>query len=193
MVNLELTDLLWYAAPVIALGILGVAFAYLYNRLYRYSNAADANLGQIRVALKKRLDMIEQLLGAVRGYIQHEREVFERIAEMRARLFEGGTGEISEIERESRGITVSVMAVAEDYPELKANETVRKLMDAIVSVEDEIARHRYTFNNIVQEFNTMVDTIPSNLIARAVGHEKLEYLQFEEPLEAPEVKVTPGN
>jgi LemA protein len=57
-------------------------------------------------------------------------------------------------------------------------------MDAVVSVEDEIARHRYTYNNIVQELNTMVDTIPSNLVASSVGVEKLEYLQFEEEVAA---------
>jgi LemA protein len=60
---------------------------------------------------------------------------------------------------------------------------VRKLMDAVVSVEDEIARHRYTYNNIVQELNTMVDTIPSNLVASSVGFDKREYLQFEEEVE----------
>jgi len=180
---LELTSLLLPSALVILVVVLGVYFAYLFNRLYRFKNAADANIGQIRVAMKKRLDMIEQLLGAVKSYVRYERGVFETVASMRAKVFEAGTQGLSEIDLESRRITGSIIAVAEDYPELKANETVNKLMDAVVSVEDEIARHRYTYNNIVQTFNTMVDTIPSNMVARSVGLDKLDYLRFEEEVE----------
>jgi len=180
---LELTSLLLPSALVILVVVLGVYFAYLFNRLYRFKNAADANIGQIRVAMKKRLDMIEQLLGAVKSYVRYERGVFETVASMRAKVFEAGTQGLSEIDLESRRITGSIIAVAEDYPELKANETVNKLMDAVVSVEDEIARHRYTYNNIVQTFNTMVDTIPSNMVARSSGLDKLDYLRFEEEVE----------
>jgi len=180
---LELTGLLLLAAVVAIVGSLGFYLVYLFNRLYRFRNAADANIGQIQVAMKKRLDMIEQLLGAVKGYVRHEREVFETVASMRAKVFGAGAQGLEEIDRESRGIAVSIMAVAEAYPELKANETVVKLMDAIVSVEDEIARHRYTYNNIVQELNTMMDTIPSNFVARSAGLGKLDYLRFEEEIE----------
>jgi len=180
---LEFTSLLLPSALVILVVVLGVYFAYLFNRLYRFKNAADANIGQIRVAMKKRLDMIEQLLGAVKSYVRYERGVFETVASMRAKVFEAGTQGLREIDLESRRIAGGIIAVAEDYPELKANETVNKLMDAVVSVEDEIARHRYTYNNIVQTFNTMVDTIPSNMVARSSGLEKLDYLRFEEEVE----------
>jgi len=91
---------------------------------------------------------------------------------------------LRDIDRESRSIVGGILAVAEAYPELKANETVKKLMDAIVSVEDEIARHRYTYNNIVQSLNTLVDTIPSNIVARSASIGKLDYLQFEEAVES---------
>lgn len=188
MTELNLNSIFWIAAPLALIALVAVYFAYLYNRLFRYSNAAEANLGQIRVALKKRLDMIEQLLGAVRGYVRHEREVFESVASMRARVMGAGAGGLTEIDRESRGITGDILAIAEAYPDLKANETVRKLMDAIVSVEDEIARHRYTYNNIVQTLNTMVDSIPSNVVAGIADVKKLDYLQFEEEIEErPEV------
>jgi LemA protein len=76
-------DLTGYLVPggiILFIGLLGVYFAYLFNRLARFGNAAEANLGQVRVALKKRLDMIEQLLGAVKGYVRHERELFESVA-----------------------------------------------------------------------------------------------------------------
>ena len=177
---LDLNSLLLPGAVVLFLGLIGVYLAYLFNRLVRFRNAADANIGQVRVAMKKRLDMIEELLGSVKGYVRHERGVFETVTSMRAKVFEAGAQGLSEIDRESRSITGGIVAVAEAYPELKANETVMKLMDAIVSVEDEIARHRYTYNNVVQTFNTMVDSIPSNVVARSAAMDKLEYLQFEE-------------
>ena len=183
MNDLKLNTLLWTAAPVLFIGAVALYFAYLYNRLFRYRNAADANLGQIKVALKKRLDMIEELLGAVKGYVQHERRIFENLANLRTKIFDAGAEELNEIDRESRSLTSSIMALAEAYPDLKANETVKKLMDAIISVEEEIARHRYTYNNIVQTFNTMNDTIPSSFVANIAGHEKLGYLQFEEDVD----------
>jgi LemA protein len=181
---LDLSGLLIPGAVILFICLVAFYLAYLFNRLVRFRNAADANLGQIRVAMKKRLDMIEQLLGAVRGYVRHEREVFESVASMRAKVLGAGTAGLEEIDKESRSITGGILAVAEAYPELKASETVKKLMDAIVSVEDEIARHRYTYNNVVQTFNTMVDSIPSNVVASSTGMEKLGYLEFEEEVEA---------
>ncbi len=166
------------------------AVVMIYNRLAKYRNAADANIGQIKVALKKRLDMIEQLLGAVRGYVAHEREVFESIAKLRAGVTDADPDSVNEIDRESRAIVSNLLAVAEAYPELKASENVKDLMEAIVDVENEIARQRYTYNNIVQEYNTMQDTIPSNVVAGATGARKLSYLEFEGEIERrPDVTV----
>ena len=183
---------------VIVYIFVGVVLALLwelvnvYNRLVKYRNAADANMGQIRVALKKRLDMVEQLLGAVKGYVKHEREIFESIARLRAGVGEAGASDLNDIDRKSREIVNNLLAVAEAYPDLKASESVAKLMEAIVDVEDEIARHRYTYNNVVQEFNTMVDVFPSNLVAGVMNAGKLDYLEFEEAIQKPpEVSVNP--
>ena len=135
--------------------------------------------------MKKRLDMIEQLLGAVKGYVKHEREIFENIAKLRQGIDTAEPGKLGEIEQESRTITSSLLAVAEAYPDLKASETTQKLMEAVIDVEDEIARDRYTFNNIVQQYNTMQDTIPSSLLAGYAGASKMGYLEFEEKIENP--------
>ena len=182
----------------ITLGIIGVLvivilvliglFITSYNRLFRFRNAADAELGQIRVAMKKRFDMIEQLLGAVKGYTKFEREVFEKVAMLRAQVMNAGPSNLADIQRESANLFGSIRAVAEAYPDLKASETVKKLMDAIIGLEDEIGRQRYTYNNVVQEFNTMVDTIPTNIVAGVLGLKKLEYLKFGDEVEvAPKV------
>ena len=174
---------------LVVLIILVLVFVTYYNRLFRFKNAAEAELGQIRVAMKKRFDMIEQLLGAVKGYTKFEREVFEKVAMLRAQVASAGPANLADIQRESASLFGSIRAVAEAYPDLKASDTVKKLMDAIVGLEDEIGRQRYTYNNVVQEFNTMVDTIPSNLVAGMLGLKKLEYLRFGDEVEAPP-KVT---
>ena len=164
-------------------------FISVYNRLYRLRNSASATLGQVRVALKKRLDMIEQLLNAVKSYAEFERETFEKITSLRAAVFKEAAGDLSDVDRESRSILRGIMAVAESYPELRTSETVSKLMESIRGIEDEIARHRYTYNNIVQEYNIMLDTVPSKFIASMQGMTKMEYLKFEEEVERrPEVR-----
>ena len=182
---MDTTTLAIVGAIVVVLIVLIWLFISSYNRLFRFRNASDAELGQIRVAMKKRFDMIEQLLGAVKGYTQFEREVFEKVATLRAQVMSAGPANLADIQRESANLFGSIRAVAEAYPDLKASETVKKLMEAIVSLEEEIGRQRYTYNNVVQEFNTMVDTIPTNFVAGVLGMSKLEYLKFGDEIETP--------
>jgi LemA protein len=162
-----------------------LGFVNIYNDFKKYKNAAEATIGQTKVAMKKRLDMIEQLLGAVKSYVKHEREIFENIAKLRQGIDTAEPGKLGEIEQQSRSITGSLLAVAEAYPDLKASETTQKLMEAVIDVEDEIARHRYTFNNIVQQYNTMQETLPSSLLAGYAGASKMGYLEFEEKIQSP--------
>jgi LemA protein len=177
----------WIVLGVIALVIVGIVLwaIGIYNRFYTLKNSSEATLGQIRVAMKKRLDMIEQLLGAVRSYAKFEKETFEKVTAMRASVATAGPGDLNKVEAESRSIFGRLLAVAENYPDLKTNTTVMNLMGSVKDIEDEIARQRYTYNNISQEFNTMMDTIPSNFIGRLIGIIKLEYLQFEEAIKTP--------
>lgn len=172
----------------VAVGLLLVLafwFVNIFNNFKKYRNAADATLGQIKVSMKKRFDLIEQLLGAVKGYVKHERGIFESIAKLRAGIDSNSADSLGDLETQSRTITGSLLAVAEAYPDLKASEGIQELMGTIAELEDEIARHRYTYNNIVQEYNTMQDTIPSSLIAGSAGATKLGYLEFEEKIQSP--------
>jgi LemA protein len=109
----------------------------------------------------------------------------EKITSLRSEVFKVGVEGLSEVDRESRRIFGGIMAVAESYPDLKTSNTVSTLMDSVKNVEDEIARQRYTYNNIVQEYNIMQDVIPSKFIAKAIGLSKMEYLKFEEEIEKP--------
>ena len=180
---------------LITLAILGIAGIIIvaiilyvistYNRFFSLKNSSDATLGQIRVAMKKRLDMIEQLLGAVKSYAKFERETLEKVTGLRASVMQAGPQALGEIDRESRRLFGNIVAVAEAYPDLKTSGTVTSLMDSVKGLEDEIARHRYTFNNIVQTFNIMMDTIPSKFVVGFTGLSRLEYLQFEEAIAQP--------
>jgi LemA protein len=177
----------WIIGFVIVVIIIGLVlyFIGIYNRFFTLKNSSEATLGQIRVAMKKRLDMIDQLLGAVKSYAKFERETFEKVTEMRAKVGTASPGDLNEVEKESRSLFGRLIAVAENYPELKTNTTVLNLQDSIRSIEEEIARQRYTYNNISQQFNILVDTIPSKFVASILGLSKLEYLQFEEEIAKP--------
>jgi LemA protein len=148
------------------------------NRLRSLSNASEATLSQVRVAMKKRLDMIEQLVDLSKEYAKFEQETLEKITGMRANVTVANPKEIKNIDDTSRSILGNVVAVAESYPELKTSQTVTMIMNSVKDVEDEIARQRYTYNNIIQEYNTMLDNIPSNYIGRSAGMTKKEYLEY---------------
>jgi LemA protein len=185
VIVLDIFSIIILAIVVIVVLALVLWFVGVYNQFYRYRNAADATLGQIRVAMKKRLDMIEQLLGAVKSYAKFEKETLTKITEMRASVLKGTPGELNTVERESRALLGTLIATAEAYPDLKTSTTVTSLMDSVKGIEEEIGRQRYTYNNIVQQFNTMLDTLPSNIIGRLIGFLKLDYLQFEEAIAQP--------
>jgi LemA protein len=151
-------------------------------------NAGEATLGQVKVAMKKRLDMIEQLVDSIKSYASFERDTLEKITRMRASVGRASPEELGRIDGESRGILGNILAVAENYPDLKTSETVVMTMNAIKELEEEIARHRYTYNNIIQDFNTMLDVIPSKFVGSSIGLKKMDYLEFgEEELRRPEV------
>jgi len=177
---------------VIAL-VLAVLFIVLFNRFQVLKNGSEAGLSQIAVALKKRLDMISQLIEIVKSYAKFEREVFEKVTELRSRITQQENAEnIRNIDSESKGILDKILAVVESYPNLKASENVATLMKTVTDVEDEIARQRYTYNNIVQEYNTRCNTFPSNVVAKIFTFKKIEYLRFENEVNtAPDGKWNP--
>ena len=162
----------------------------VYNRFQTLKNGAEATLNQVKVALKKRLDLISQLVESVKSYANFEKETLTKITELRTSIFKTSfPKEIEKAEAESRAILGSILATFENYPELKTSDLAKDLNKSIQEVEDEIARLRYTYNNIVQEFNTALDTIPSGIVGKLFGFTKLEYLQLGEEVEKrPEVK-----
>ncbi|WOF16131.1 LemA family protein [Methanoplanus sp. FWC-SCC4] len=169
-------------AGILVLVVIGLIiwFIGIYNTYFRLKNSSEATLGQIKVAMKKRLDMIEQLLGSVKSYAEFEKSTLESVTKMRSSVGSAGAGDLNQIEAESRSVLGRLFAVMENYPDLKTSNTVQDLMNSIKDIEDEIARQRYTYNNISQQFNTMLETIPSNIVGNMIHMQKLEYLEFED-------------
>jgi len=169
-----------------------IAFILIYNKFQRLDNGAEAGLSQIKVALKKRLDMITQLADVVKSYAKFERKVIENVTKMRSLVKDDiGPRKIDKINKESGEILKRIFLVVESYPDLKASKNFNDLMESIEDVEGEISRQRYTYNNIVQEYNTRLETIPSNIVAKIFSYKKLEYLKFKKDINKnPELEMT---
>ena len=162
--------------------MLAAAFYFItvYNRLQSLRNGALATLSQIRVAMKKRLDMIEQLVDSGQELCPFRTADPGKDHQHADGLSSAAPQTCSKINRDSLSLLSDIRAVAESYPALKTSDAVINTMNAIREVEDEISRHRYTYNNIIQELNTMIDTLPSSFIASFARLSKQEYLSFEE-------------
>lgn len=173
---------------VILLAII-IYFAATYNRFINLRNGIESGLKQINVALKKRIDLIGQVVDSVKGEMKFEKETLTEITRLRSSVSENMTAEESrKAEQATRSIFEGLKVQVENYPDLKSNENVKQLIDSINSIEDEISRLRYTYNNTVQEFNTKAQSIPSNIVARIAGFGKTKYLEFRETAEELEKK-----
>ena len=166
---------------VVAIGIYAVL---AYNRFINLKNAIESTFNQIRVAMKKRLDKITALVKATKSYVKYERSTLAKITGLRRMKMESAA-DIERAETKFRAVVPSIMAVMENYPDLKAEKTVSKLMQEVSSVEDEIARLRYLYNDQVQMFNAMTERFPTNIIASLLGFGKKPYLRVEEEAERP--------
>lgn len=169
---------------VIAVGIIAV-----YNGLIRLKNRVDEAWSDISVQLKRRYDLIPNLVSTVKGYAAHEKEVFEKVTEARTKAMGAGTaGDKAQAENMLSGALKSLFAVAEAYPDLKANQNFLELQRELTDTEDKIQAARRFYNGNVRDFNTKIEIFPSNLIAGMLNFTKREFFGIEEGEKEP-VKV----
>lgn len=152
------------AGIVVALAVLFVIF--LYNSLIRLRNQVKNSWAQIDVQLKRRNDLIPNLIESVKGYMKHEKTVLENITKARSSLLTAQT--VEEKSKASNTLTQtlkSLFAVSENYPQLKANENFLQLQEELTGTENKITYARQHYNDMVMEFNTKIETFPNNTFA----------------------------
>ena len=174
------------------LGIILVIVAWFiltYNNFVNLRNRVKNAWAQIDVQLKRRYDLIPNIVETVKGYAKHEKEIFENITELRAKAM-GATSikDIGESNNQITGTLKTLFAVAENYPELKANEEFLKLQEELTNTENKIAFSRQFFNDIVMNYNATQQKIPANLIAGMMNLKPEEYYPVDEAEKGP-VKV----
>jgi LemA protein len=157
-----------------------LAFILTYNGLVRLRNRIDNAWSQIDVQLKRRYDLIPNLVETVKGYAAHERGVFEQVTQARANAINAqGPQQQAEAENVLSGALKSLFAVAEAYPDLKANQNFLSLQEELTSTEDRVAYARQFYNDSVLSYNNKLQTFPRNVIAGMFNFEKREYFEGE--------------
>jgi LemA protein len=171
---------------LIIIAIIGIYISY-YNRIRTLENRIEEAWAQIDVQLRKRFDLVPNLVETVKGYASHEKEIFENIAEARAGMITGGRQERMTADNMLTQALGRLFAVAEAYPDLKAQENFKLLQEQLEGIENKVAYARQFYNETVLDFNNLITTIPG--VWFAAGRNKHEFLEIpEEAREVPQVK-----
>ena len=151
------------------IAVIAVAVLVTYNGLIAKRNAVDNVQGSVDVLLKKRADLVPNLVEVVKGYAAHEKQLFERIADLRARGLAGSRPERMRVNAALSNALGQVFAIAEGYPELKANEHFLHLQRTLVELEEQISAGRRAYNAAVTDLNNAVQMFPSSVLAAQMG------------------------
>jgi LemA protein len=175
---------------LVIIAVAVIAFVGIYNGLVTLRNRADNAWAQVDVQLKRRYDLIPNLVETVKGYAKHERETFQNVTDARAKAINAQTvKEQGEAENMLSGALKSLFAVAENYPDLKANQNFLMLQEELAGTEGKIAYARQFYNDTVMKFNTKQQVFPANIIANMFNFKQKEYLEIEEAAAREPVKV----
>lgn len=174
---------------IVALVIIWLAMAY--NGFVKGKNIVMEAWSGIDVQLKRRYDLIPNLIETVKGYAQHEKQLFENISKLRSESMNAGSiKEKSEVENQLSGTLRTLFAVAEAYPELKANQNFLELQRSLWDIEEQLQLARRYYNGAARNYNISIASFPNLLIAGSFGFTKEDYFEVENPEQrkAPEVK-----
>ena len=178
---------------LIILGIIGAVIAFfvgLYNALVRLRNRAQNAWAQVDVQLRRRYDLIPNLVESVKGYATHEKETFQNVTEARTAAMGAQTvQDQGKAENMLSGALKSLFVVAEKYPDLKANQNFLLLQEELAGTEGKIAYARQFYNDSVMKFNTKQEVFPSNIVAGMFHFEKKEYFEIDEEAAREPVQV----
>lgn len=182
--------ILWIIIAVIALII--VWFVAMYNGFVRARIKIDNSWSDINVFLKKRFDLIPNLVNTVKGYAAHERQTLENVVQARNAAVAAPPGDVEKVSQTNQalgGALRGLLAVAESYPDLKANQNFLELQAALQSIENDLSNARRYYNATVRDYNTSIQQFPGVIIANATGFTKREFFELENATEAQNVEV----
>jgi LemA protein len=183
-----LSVVVWVLLGIIA--VLLLALIVMYNAFVRLKNEVDNSFAQIDVQLKRRNDLIPNLVETVKGYAKHEKTVLENITKARASMMSAkGLDEKAKASNMLSETLKSLFAVSENYPQLKANENFMQLQEELVSTEDKIGYSRQHYNDVVMQYNTKREVFPSSIIAGMFSFGKRDLFAATEAEKKP-VKVS---
>ena len=166
--------------------LVALAVALVFNRLVSLRNRVDNGWSQIDVQLRRRYDLIPNLVQTVQGYAAHERELFEQIAQARTQAMNAsGPGQQAKAENAITAGVRQLFAVAENYPDLKASQNFLALQEELTGTESKIAYARQFYNDQVMRLNTAIGKFPSNLIAHRFGFTPREFFEIDDPERGP--------
>jgi LemA protein len=175
---------------IIVLAVIVLWIIAVFNGLIRFKNRTNEAWSDIDVQLKRRHDLIPNLIEAVKGYAAHERQLFEKVTEARTRAISAqGIEEKGKAENALSGTLKSLFAVAENYPDLKANQNFLQLQNELSDTENKIQAARRFYNSNARDLNIKTETFPSRIIAGMLGFKKREFFAADESeKEVPQVK-----
>lgn len=175
---------------LIALAILAALVVLVYNALIKLRNKVDEGWSDIDTQLKRRYDLIPNLVETVKGYASHEKDTLQKVTEARAKAMEAkGVHNKEQAENMLTGALKTIFALAENYPDLKANQNFLDLQQTLTEIEENIQLSRRYYNATVRDFNTKLQVFPNNLIAAPFGFKKREFFQISEE-EKKNIKVS---
>ena len=176
-------DLIWIIGIVIIVLVAFFALIYwgFYNKIIRTENRIDNSWAQIDVQLRRRADLIPNLMETVKGYMKHEKEVLENVTKARSALMSAKTPQENiDADNMLTGALKSLFAVSENYPDLKANQNFLNLQDELTHTEDKIAYSRQHYNDSVLSYNNTIETFPGLWFAKKMNRKTKEMLQIPE-------------
>jgi LemA protein len=160
--------------------VLALALIFIYNSLVRSRVRVEEAWSDITVQMKRRFDLIPNLINTVKGYAKHEREVLQNVTDARANALKSQTvGETAQKENIFQEALKSLFAVAENYPDLKADQNFKHLQEELVDTEDKIQAARRFYNGSVRDLNTKIQTFPTSLIAGLLGFANREFFDVD--------------
>ena len=176
---------------ILAIVLVVIVFAiYLYNGLVRLRNKVKEAWADIETQLKRRYDLIPNIVSTVKGYAKHEEGTFVKVTEMRAKAMESNNlGEKAEAENMLSETLKSLFAIAENYPELKANQNFLDLQNTLKEIEEHIQLSRRYYNGTVRDFNTKIEVFPNNIVAGPLGFKSKEFFETKNEQEKENIKV----